>query len=93
MPVAAILDRRLAAYSITAGMAIAGAAKASAAIVYTDIPDETFVLNDGAQAYILDINADGIDDFNLRFEYSTRATSAYACTNVAIRPIATLVQA
>jgi hypothetical protein len=61
---AAQLDRRLLAYSLTAGAAVAGST-AGAAIVYTEL--DPAVVIDGAPLaeLVLDLNNDNIDDFRL----------------------------
>jgi hypothetical protein len=88
MATASVLDRRLAAYSATAGIAIAGAASASAAIVYTDIPDATYFYRDGGpQGMNVDLNLDGTADFGLLFDGSTNTAMSLTSANVIIQTV------
>jgi hypothetical protein len=67
------LDRRLAAYSLTAGMAVAGSATAHAAIVYEPLdPDVTLTYEGAPQSFLLDLNDDGTVDFDLRIGTQTK---------------------
>ncbi|MBC8046136.1 MAG: hypothetical protein H7Y00_05025, partial [Fimbriimonadaceae bacterium] len=67
-------QKQLVHYSLLAGSLLAITNVAEAQIIYTDIdPDE--ILNSGTfldeEEYSLDVNADGISDFNFRIAYHT----------------------
>ncbi len=72
---AAQLDRRLMAYSLTAGAAVAGST-AGAGIIYTEL--DPAVVIDGAPLteLVLDLNNDGIDDFRLERDAFSNYTSS-----------------
>jgi hypothetical protein len=60
-------DRRLAAYSLTAGLTMAAGGTAQAVIDYTDVnPDEARTFAGAPQDFELDVNGDGTIDFILR---------------------------
>ena len=64
------LIRKLKAYSALAGSVVGIAATANAQVSYTDVdPDSTFDQN-GA-GYLIDLNNDGINDFNIQFIQAT----------------------
>lgn len=67
------LEKKIKAYSMAAVAAMA-AQPATAAVVYTDIdPDTTFTGVNGD--YLLDLNGDGVDDFNLQFTVGSASRS------------------
>jgi hypothetical protein len=58
------LEKKLGKYSAMAGALIASAGVANAQVIYTDVnPDVT--LNGAGQNYLLDLNNDGTDDFDI----------------------------
>lgn len=85
MGAASVLDRRLAAYSVTAGVAIAGSSSASAAIIYTDAPDQTFIYGNGPQEIDIDIDQDGTPEFTLSLSGTDSPGNALVSTNVNVR--------
>lgn len=85
MSAASVLDRRLAAYSVSAGVAIAGASSVSAAIIYTDAPDQTFHYMDGPQEIDIDIDNDGISEITLSLSGTDDPGNLLISTNVNVR--------
>ncbi|MBE0641085.1 MAG: T9SS type A sorting domain-containing protein [Bacteroidales bacterium] len=67
------LEQKIKAYSMAA-TAILAVQPAAGAIVYTDlVPDSTY---SGANAdFLLDLNNDGVDDFNIQFTVGTASRS------------------
>jgi hypothetical protein len=55
------LNKRLKAYSLTAGAVAAGATGVNAQINYTDVSPDAVISN--GDSLLLDVNGDGIDDF------------------------------
>jgi len=80
-----VLDRRLAAYSVTAGVAIAGSSSATAAIIHTDDPDQTFIYGNGPQEIDIDIDKDGTPEFTLSLSGTDSPGKALVSTNVNVR--------
>ena len=56
------LEKRLAAYAVSAGVALVVAPSTSAQIVYTDIEPDVCL---SIATYFIDLDADGVDDFRI----------------------------
>ncbi|HRY97774.1 MAG TPA: hypothetical protein P5550_01825, partial [Bacteroidales bacterium] len=67
------LEQKIKAYSLAAA-AILAVQPAAGAVVYTDlVPDSTY---SGSNAdFLLDLNNDGVDDFNIQFTVGTASRS------------------
>jgi len=66
------LRHRLKKYTLTAGAIVTGGAAAEAQIIYTDVDPDSNVIGPG-NSYLLDLNNDGTDDFEI-FVFSSTDT-------------------
>jgi Secretion system C-terminal sorting domain len=74
------INKRLKAYSAVAGSFLISGNVANASIVYTDVNPDTVVtqIYDGKQSYNIDLNSDGINDFNIEITKGTFYGTPYA---------------
>jgi hypothetical protein len=69
-------------------MIVAGAASASAAIIYTDSPDQTFFANGaGLSGIQLDLNTNGTNDFGLMIDASVNTAAGYERRTIYIETV------